>query len=101
MAGRNVAPAPTAKMFRNLRACLVCSIIKPHDVFRKEGCPNCDAFLQLTGSDEAIQECTSTVFEGVMNMVNPEESWVAKWQRLQSYVSGLYAVKVVGIVSAT
>ena len=32
--------------------------------------------------------------------MDPQTSWVAKWQRLQGYVPGTYAVKVVGIVSA-
>ena len=29
-------------------------------------------------------------------MGDPTQSWVAKWQRLDSYVPGVYAVKVVG-----
>jgi transcription elongation factor SPT4 len=29
-------------------------------------------------------------------MAQPTQSWVAKWQRLEGYVAGVYAVKVVG-----
>ena len=29
-------------------------------------------------------------------MAQPTQSWVAKWQRLEGYVPGVYAVKVVG-----
>ena len=29
-------------------------------------------------------------------MGNPAQSWVAKWQRLSTYVPGVYAVKVQG-----
>lgn len=29
-------------------------------------------------------------------MAQPTKSWVAKWQRLEGYVAGVYAVKVVG-----
>src|SRR5208282_5314521 len=65
----------------------------------KEGCPNCEAFLNLQGSSEAIDECTSQVFEGLITLADPAKSWVAKWQRLDSYVRGVYAVKVVGTVS--
>ncbi len=32
-------------------------------------------------------------------MAQPTHSWVAKWQRLEGYVAGVYAVKVVGELS--
>ena len=32
---------------RNLRACLLCSLIKTFDQFEMDGCDNCDSFLQL------------------------------------------------------
>lgn len=64
--------------------------------FRDEGCPNCDDFLHLTGSQDQIEACTSQVFEGVITLSNPNRSWVAKWQRLDGYVPGLYAIKVSG-----
>lgn len=31
-------------------------------------------------------------------MAQPTRSWVAKWQRLEGYVPGVYAVKVVGVL---
>jgi transcription elongation factor SPT4 len=31
-------------------------------------------------------------------MAQPTQSWVAKWQRLEGYVSGVYAVKVIGVL---
>lgn len=65
-----------------------------------EGCPNCDRFLQLQGSDDRIRECTSQVYEGLITINDPQQSWVAKWQRLEGYVPGVYAVKVSGIVRA-
>ncbi|EMC96722.1 hypothetical protein BAUCODRAFT_34113 [Baudoinia panamericana UAMH 10762] len=84
---------------RSLRACMVCSIVLPQAKFNREGCPNCEGFLELRGSSDAIMDCTSPVFEGLITLADPEASWVAKWQRLQGYVPGTYAVKVVGIVS--
>lgn len=36
------------------------------------------------------------MFEGVITVANPSKSWVAKWQRLDQYVPGLYAIKVSG-----
>ncbi|KAG9688440.1 putative transcriptional elongation protein Spt4, partial [Aureobasidium melanogenum] len=83
---------------RSLRACMVCSIVLPGSRFRREGCPNREEFLELSGHDDAIQECTSQVFEGLITLADPTSSWVARWQRLDSYVPGVYAVKVTGIL---
>ncbi|KAK5118608.1 transcription elongation factor spt4 [Meristemomyces frigidus] len=83
---------------RTLRACMVCSIVQPSAKFTREGCPNCEEFLELRGNQDAVSDCTSSVFEGLMTMADPELSWVAKWQRLQGYVPGTYAVKVVGVL---
>lgn len=62
----------------------------------REGCPNCESTLQLRGNNDAIQECTSQVFEGLIAVRDPAASWVARWQRLDNYVPGTYATKVTG-----
>lgn len=64
--------------------------------FRARGCPNCEPILGLANHPDTIQDCTSRVFEGLITMAQPTQSWVAKWQRLEGYVPGVYAVKVVG-----
>lgn len=79
-----------------MRACMVCSIVKPYNDFHRSGCPNCESILQLQNSPDAIAECTSAVFDSLITVGNPQSSWVAKWQRLTSYTPGIYAVKVVG-----
>lgn len=63
-----------------------------------QGCPNCEDFLELAGHSDSIQDCTSQVFEGLITLADPSQSWVAKWQRLKGYVPGVYAVKVQGMV---
>ncbi|OMP85715.1 Transcription elongation factor spt-4 [Diplodia seriata] len=84
---------------KHLRACMVCSFVQPATKFRQLGCPNCE-FLEMQGADEAhIADCTSAVFEGLIALADPAQSWVAKWQRLDGYVPGMYATKVSGIVS--
>ncbi|KAG4220819.1 hypothetical protein PC116_g30702, partial [Phytophthora cactorum] len=60
--------------------------------FRAEGCPNCP-FLDLKGSPEAIEACTSSQFEGTMACFQPRRSWVARWQRVDTFVPGTYAIK--------
>ncbi|KAG5943371.1 transcription elongation factor spt4 [Claviceps pazoutovae] len=83
---------------RYLRACMVCSIVMTASRFRDEGCPNCEEFLHLAGSQDQIESCTSQVFEGLITLADPSKSWVAKWQRLDGYVAGLYAIKVSGLL---
>ena len=67
--------------------------------FVREGCPNCESVLDLAGHSDLVQECTSQVYEGLVTLADPKSSWVAKWQRLDTYRPGVYAVKVVGNVS--
>ena len=55
--------------------------------------------LDLAGHSDLVQECTSQVYEGLITLADPKSSWVAKWQRLDTYLPGVYAVKVVGNVS--
>lgn len=47
---------------------------------------------------EGIVDCTSQVFEGLIALSEPRKSWVAKWQRLDGYVKGVYATKVNGVL---
>lgn len=81
---------------RNLRACLVCSLIKSAMMFEKDGCDNCEEYLGLRGNRERVYDCTSNNFEGMIALMAPEESWVAKWQRISHFVKGMYAVSVTG-----
>ncbi len=83
---------------RSLRACMVCSYVQTGSRFTAVGCPNCEEFLELKGNPDSVQECTSSVFEGMIALNGLEGSWVAKWQRLSGYKPGTYAVKVEGIV---
>jgi len=81
---------------RSLRACMVCSVVQLYSRFLSHGCPNCEAVLNLTNAPEAIAECTSANFNGVMAVMEPSRSWVARWQRVDGYIPGVYAVQVVG-----
>jgi transcription elongation factor SPT4 len=91
-----IAPIPST--MRQLRACLVCAVIQTQSSFVSRGCPNCD-FLELAQNPDSVAECTSAVFEGSIALADPKGSWVAKWQRLDGYLPGIYAVKVVGRLS--
>ena len=84
---------------KHLRACMVCSFVQLHSRFLSEGCPNCEPHLGMVGAPEVVEECTSPVYEGLISLVDPMNSWVAKWNRLEGFAPGVYAVKVVGMVS--
>ncbi|KAJ4389109.1 transcription elongation factor spt4 [Gnomoniopsis sp. IMI 355080] len=83
---------------RGKRACMVCSIVLPKTEFKRNGCPNCEDYLHLSGNEEAIELCTSNVYEGLIAMGDPSKSWVAKWQRIDKYRPGTYATKVMGVL---
>jgi transcription elongation factor SPT4 len=88
---------PTSQ-HRHMRACMVCSIVRTQQQFQTSGCPNCESFLELAGNPEAVQEATSQVFDGMLTVSNTSRSWVARYQRLEGYVPGVYAVQVEGIL---
>jgi len=86
-----VAPS----QFRTLRACMICAFVQTSSKFKSNGCPNCIQVLQNLGSD-VVDDITSPVFEGLVALREPTRSWVARWQRVDGFVPGMYAVKVSG-----
>lgn len=83
---------------RNMRACMVCSIVRTQQQFLTQGCPNCEHLLELAGNSDQINDCTSQVFEGLITVADTSKSWVARYQRLEGYVPGVYATQVEGIL---
>ncbi|KAI9141293.1 transcription elongation factor SPT4-like protein [Paraphysoderma sedebokerense] len=83
---------------KQLRACMLCGLVKNAVQFRRQGCENCEEILQLRGSQEKVMECTTSNFDGLVSLMNPNASWVAKWQRVDKFVQGIYAIRVAGRV---
>jgi len=84
------------KDLRNLRACLLCSMVKSFDQFEADGCENCERYLSMKQDRDKVYDCTSANFDGIMALMNPTDSWVAKWQKLHRKAKGIYAVSVSG-----
>lgn len=82
---------------RKLRACLNCSIVLTTQEFRETGCPNCP-FLHVNKARN-IGYTTSPAFKGTVALFDPKRSWVAKWQRINNYKPGIYAMVVEGVLS--
>jgi transcription elongation factor SPT4 len=81
-----------------LRACLGCGLVKTFRQFYENGCDNCE-FLGLAENTRRCQECTTSYFEGSVAVLEPQGSWVAKWQRISTFLPGMYAVQVMGELS--
>lgn len=64
--------------------------------FKQDGCNNCESVLKLQGNTERIRDCTTPAYSGMVVMMNPNLSWVAKFQRIKQNSKGLYAIKVYG-----
>ena len=78
---------------RNLRACTSCCLIKSLNQFVESFCDNCWADWasgQLPSSLnrgeclDIAQERTTADFEGVVSMMRPSASWVARWLRMRA-----------------
>lgn len=41
---------------------------------------------QMTQDSQRVMECTTSKFDGLISLIRPEESWVAKWQRVGACV---------------
>lgn len=82
--------------FHNLRACLLCHLIKHADQFEKTGCENCNGVLSLRQHREMISSCTTANFSGMIALCQPDDSWVARWQRISRKARGMYAIDVSG-----
>ncbi|CAJ0572390.1 unnamed protein product, partial [Mesorhabditis spiculigera] len=81
---------------RGLRACLLCSMVKSIDQFEDTGCDNCESYLHMKGDSAKVLDCTSANFDGMISALDPENSWVCKWQKINRKVKGMYAVSVSG-----
>ena len=52
----------------------------------------------MKGSIDRVYECTSPSFTGLVGSSNTsgDQSWVARWQRIEDLIPGVYAVSVQG-----
>jgi len=87
------AQAPNS--LKGLRACMRCGLIKTFDQFYDMGCENCP-FLDMFEEQEKVSKCTSAFFAGTCAVVDPSQSWMAKWLQIASAKPGLYAVDITG-----
>ena len=75
---------------------MVCGLVQSYDQFLSSGCPNCESFLSLRGNVDRVLDSTAITFMGLVGMVKPKESWVARWQGISGRAKGMYAARVRG-----
>ena len=76
---------------KKLRACFVCHLIKTENQFRKEGCDNCLYFKHINHS---YPDYTSPNFEGLVSVIDPEISWVARHLNVHRLLPGTYCLRI-------
>mmetsp|Transcript_19347 Transcript_19347/g.39721 ORF Transcript_19347/g.39721 Transcript_19347/m.39721 type:complete len:128 (-) Transcript_19347:637-1020(-) len=91
----DLAEASVPNSIRGIRACKRCGILKTMDQFINDGCENCP-FLDMIDNPERANACTSAFFEGQAALMDPRESWAAKWIRVDNYLPGVYALSITG-----
>ena len=47
-------------------------------------------------SSDRVNKCTSAFYEGMAALMDPRESWAAKWIRVDNYLPGVYALSITG-----
>lgn len=63
----------------------------PFDLKDANLCP-----IPQADNPERAGTCTTAFFEGQAAIMDPRESWAAKWIRTDNYLPGVYAIAVTG-----
>ncbi|KAG0436416.1 Transcription elongation factor SPT4 [Dictyocoela muelleri] len=79
------------------RSCMSCSLINTSSDFKTNGCKNCQ-ILSRGREHDFFLECTTSKYNGIIGMFNPEKSWVAKWQHINDKIPGFYSITVDGFL---
>lgn len=91
--------AVTPVDMRGMRACMRCTLVKNNNQFYDDGCENCP-FLEMRQDQKRVSECTSAYFEGMVGVMTPKDSWAARWQTVDAFRPGIYAMEVHGQLPA-
>jgi transcription elongation factor SPT4 len=90
-----LAQASVPTNIRTIRACKRCGLLKTNEQFVDFGCENCP-FLHMQDDPQQVNKCTTAFFEGLAAIMDPRDSWAAKWIRVDAYLPGVYAISVTG-----
>eukprot|EP00522_Entomoneis_paludosa_P018270 CAMPEP_0172451824 /NCGR_PEP_ID=MMETSP1065-20121228/9693_1 /TAXON_ID=265537 /ORGANISM="Amphiprora paludosa, Strain CCMP125" /LENGTH=134 /DNA_ID=CAMNT_0013203795 /DNA_START=17 /DNA_END=421 /DNA_ORIENTATION=- len=91
---QELASAMVPDNLKAMRACKRCGILKTFNQFVDQGCENCP-FLGMDDTRQ-VNRCTTPFFEGATAVMDPRDSWAAKWIRVDAFLPGVYAIVVTG-----
>jgi transcription elongation factor SPT4 len=92
---QELAQASVPTNLRSIRACKRCGLLKTLEQFYEDGCENCP-FLTMGDDADKVSRCTTAFFEGQAAIMDPRDSWSAKWIRVDAHLPGVYALQVTG-----
>lgn len=92
---KELADAQVPTNLRSIRACKRCGLLKTVEQFYEHGCENCP-FLYMADNMDQVSRCTTAFFEGQAAIMDPRDSWAAKWIRVNAHFPGVYALQVTG-----
>eukprot|EP01132_Coremiostelium_polycephalum_P009241 gene9241-11322_t len=88
-------PSIVPSTFKRSRACIECGLVKTVEQFQENGCENCEKNY-LKGDKDRVLSNTTQNYEGLIALMKPTESWIARRQHLERRVPGCYALSIDG-----
>ena len=88
--------ASVPERIKDIRACKRCGLLKTLGQFIEHGCENCPFLNMAEEGSQQVARCTTAFFEGQIAVMDPRDSWAAKWIRVDAYLPGVYAIVVTG-----
>jgi RNA polymerase subunit RPABC4/transcription elongation factor Spt4 len=76
---------PDTHKEKSLRACTGCRLVMSERQWEKNECVNCG---------HNSWEKTTAQFSGLISLMMPNHSWVAKWNNLEGMKPGIYAINI-------
>ena len=52
--------------------------------------------MDMIDNADRVNACTSAFYEGQAALMDPRDSWAAKWIRCDTYLPGVYALSITG-----
>ena len=87
------------KKSRSMSACIGCGLLQDAEKWKSDKtCPNCGWRVD-DDSGLSLDEWTSSSYNGVLALFQPQKSWCSSWLKYNKNVPGLYCIDNLGEVN--